>query len=427
MSIPFLTNIDLNQNGLQNARLQNLPTDPQNPVSGQAWFNTTSKLFSFYNGTQTLHFATEAELEAELENYQAKITATGILKGDGNGGISAATAGADYQAPISVTADRALVSSAGGGVTASSVTAAELSYLSGVTGPIQEQLNSIPKYNYLNGVSCSVADGSEQDAINSAAIAAIGEQYASPEQWDAVVVAVTFTPSDVVKDAMYYYNGTAWTFLYYVSTGIQVANGETAGIVESSDDISFVSGQGTVNQAAKLKTPVNIGLSGVTATAQSFDGSASVTIPVTEVPVSIVSGTLPVEKGGTGAAALTAGQVLIGNGTSAVTTKAIDSAVTESSDNLITSGAVYEVISAAGTVRKYTETNPQLTASGGVATWTVTHSLGSRNVIVDVSMATEPYTQVMVDVAKTNANAVTISIATAQTIAAGTYSITILG
>lgn len=33
---------------------------------------------------------------------QAKITASGLLKGDGNGGISAATAGSDYASPLSV-------------------------------------------------------------------------------------------------------------------------------------------------------------------------------------------------------------------------------------------------------------------------------------------------------------------------------------
>ena len=36
---------------------------------------------------------------------QAKITASGLLKGDGNGGVSAATAGTDYQAPLTAGTD----------------------------------------------------------------------------------------------------------------------------------------------------------------------------------------------------------------------------------------------------------------------------------------------------------------------------------
>ena len=38
---------------------------------------------------------------------QAKITASGILKGDGNGGVSAATSGTDYQAPLTAGTDYA--------------------------------------------------------------------------------------------------------------------------------------------------------------------------------------------------------------------------------------------------------------------------------------------------------------------------------
>ena len=38
---------------------------------------------------------------------QAKITASGLLKGDGNGGVSAATAGTDYQAPLTAGTDYA--------------------------------------------------------------------------------------------------------------------------------------------------------------------------------------------------------------------------------------------------------------------------------------------------------------------------------
>ena len=57
----------------------------------------------------------------------------------------------------------------------------------------------------------------------------------------------------------------------------------------------------------------------------------------------ITSGEVSVEHGGTGVSSFTSGQVLVGNGTSALTTKAVDttSGGTSSSVNLITSGAVY--------------------------------------------------------------------------------------
>lgn len=160
------------------------------------------------------------------------------------------------QETINLTPDRAVISGTSGALEASTVTKTELGYLSGVTSGIQEQINNIPKYNYLTGVSTSVADGADQSTIDTAAIAAITAQHTSPVKWDACDVQITFTPSDVVKDAIYYYNGSAWVFLYYSTTGVQVANGDTAGIVESSDDINFVSGKGTISASFVKNTQI---------------------------------------------------------------------------------------------------------------------------------------------------------------------------
>lgn len=60
-------------------------------------------------------------------------------------------------------------------------------------------------------------------------------------------------------------------------------------------------------------------------------------------------GTLPVAQGGTGKTSFTSGNVLVGNGTSGLTEKAIDTVVTDSSTNLVTSGAVYNALGSAGT------------------------------------------------------------------------------
>lgn len=47
----YLTNIDLNQNELQNAVLQNLASAPTNPKKGQKYFNTTLNKECTWNGT----------------------------------------------------------------------------------------------------------------------------------------------------------------------------------------------------------------------------------------------------------------------------------------------------------------------------------------------------------------------------------------
>lgn len=47
----FLSNVDFNQNQLVKPRVENLASEPANPVAGQMYFNTGSKRLFVYNGT----------------------------------------------------------------------------------------------------------------------------------------------------------------------------------------------------------------------------------------------------------------------------------------------------------------------------------------------------------------------------------------
>lgn len=170
-----------------------------------------------------------------------------------------------------------------GNIVTTDVTTSEIQSLKNIKGNIQSQIDNIPKYNYLSGLSIDItgAEWPAQSVIDTAAKAKITATYPSPKMWDAVTVAVTLLPSDKRRDSLYYYtdgslgSAAGWYYLYDLSTSINRANGTTAGIVEDSTngDVTFADGSPTVHHsktADKLSTARTIN-------GTAFDGSANIT------------------------------------------------------------------------------------------------------------------------------------------------------
>lgn len=76
MARQFLTPIDLNKLELQNARIQNLTTDPASPVSGQIYYNSVDAQLKYYNGSASAWQVIGQSIE-QLEDAVADLLAAG--------------------------------------------------------------------------------------------------------------------------------------------------------------------------------------------------------------------------------------------------------------------------------------------------------------------------------------------------------------
>lgn len=77
-------------------------------------------------------------------------------------------------------------------------------------------------------------------------------------------------------------------------------------------------------------------------------------------------------------------------------------------------------------VQKYAVNNTLLEPTSNVVSWTVTHNLGSRDVTVQV-FENSTYTQVEVDVVRTNTTTVTLSWNSSANVSADTYRVVVVG
>ena len=75
----FVTSIDLNKNELLNARIQNLSSAPSTPVTGQIYYNSTSNILFFYNGTTWIQATGDTETVQDIVGAFT-VGGTGITK-----------------------------------------------------------------------------------------------------------------------------------------------------------------------------------------------------------------------------------------------------------------------------------------------------------------------------------------------------------
>ena len=75
----FVTSINLNKNELQNARIHNLSSAPSTPVAGQVYYDTSTNILYFYNGSAWISTSGSAEVIQDTVDTML-IAGTGLDK-----------------------------------------------------------------------------------------------------------------------------------------------------------------------------------------------------------------------------------------------------------------------------------------------------------------------------------------------------------
>ena len=119
MARKFLTPIDLNKLELQNARIQNLTSDPASPVAGQIYYNSVDSQLKYYNGSasawQVIGQSIE-QLQDAVNDLLVAGTAISLNYNDGAGTLTIANTGVTS---VLGTANEVEVSASAGAVTLS--------------------------------------------------------------------------------------------------------------------------------------------------------------------------------------------------------------------------------------------------------------------------------------------------------------------
>lgn len=137
--------------------------------------------------------------------------------------------------------------------------------------------------------SKALADSAGNNIVNTyAKKTEVATTYATKAELTTTVAPAANKLSTARKINNVNFDGTA-DITVADATKLPLTGGTLTGNVTAPQFVGAL--VGNASTATKLAATKTIGLSGVTATAQAFDGSANITIPITAVPYSIITGT----------------------------------------------------------------------------------------------------------------------------------------
>jgi hypothetical protein len=474
MSRSFLTGLNLNKNELLNARIQNLSTPPGSPVAGQIYYDTDTKQITLWDGTAWVGLAAGGDVSGQITAAINALTTDDIEEGSTN---------------LYFTNERAqdAVGTLITNGTQSGITVTYVDNDAKLNFSVADQWTGKTTTDLTEGTNLYFTDERAQDAVANAIAA--GTHSNITITYDDATNKFSFAAENGVADSTTDNLSEGSTNLYFTDERAQDAVGNAVGTGLTYNDttgaisvnttaiatVTYVDGlvQGlSVKDSVRAATAVAGTLATSFANGSTVGGVTLATndrILIKNQATATENGIYVVNASGAPTRAADAdpvatelekgSYVLVTDGTYAATGWVV-TAYTEgattwtqfSAANEYTAGTNIAIAGNAisfdgilpvanggtnantaagaktslGFTTKYAENNTLLEPTSNVVTWVVTHGMASRDVTVQV-FENSTYTQVEVDVARTNTAAVTLTWVATANVSADTYRVVVVG
>jgi hypothetical protein len=430
----------MNQNELQNARVQNLATAPSSPVVGQIYYNSVSNASWIWNGTSWQ--PTDASLSTIIPT-SAIVSFAATVQGYHLNQFAAPTANLPM-AGFQITGLNTAQSATGQAASWDFVTGRNLNTIAGAAATTASWGNGGYKIQNV-GTPSTAGDAAEYTWVNSRPLNTFAVPTANIPMAGFTLTGLNVGPSAAGQAAEY-----SWVIGQVQSAAAGIASKPPVQCISTSN--ITLSGLQTLDGYTTIANDRVLVAGQTTQSANgAYNASAGAWTRVTDDGAApgeiqpgstwlVVNGTV---YGGTQWRCSNTGTITLG--TTSITMVQFSAASVYTAGNGITlTGTAWSVNAAASAgsggpggglvvsgsgvaidttvvARKYSAT----IGDGSTTAIVVTHGLGTQDVMMQVKMSGTPYSEVECDMAATSTTTATFTFATAP--ASGAYRVIVLG